>query len=82
MCGTTKKSQICSVSIDSWSRYTLQEIVIRQPSRAQIAHKKPLCLIQAHSTTPVKFKLGERHCLAIAATKFNCECAGVPMAEH
>jgi hypothetical protein len=36
MCGTAKKLQVCSVSIDWWPRYTVHEIVIEGAYRAEL----------------------------------------------
>jgi hypothetical protein len=54
MCGTAKKLQVCSVSIDWWPRYTLHEIVIEGAYRAELP-KIALCPMPGYSTTARKF---------------------------
>jgi Transposase, Mutator family len=56
MCGTAKKLQVCSVSIDWWPRYTVHEIVIEGAYRAELP-KIALCPMPGYSTTARKFKL-------------------------
>src|SRR6266568_3335324 len=56
MCGTAKKLQVCSVSIDWWPRYTVHEIVIEGAYRAELP-EIALCPMPGYSTTARKFKL-------------------------